>query len=351
MNDNHGLPESFQKYAEKLVGKGVLITGGSGFVGQHLCQRFRRAGFKVSFTHHPRRSAICKGPLEGCTALPMDLEDPSSIRSAISAVTNPFCAVIHTAGVRFARYELEPSTSYFINVLGTKTLLDELDKACGKDNYCFLFISTDIVYADAKEKLLQENISELNPKSIYAKHKVDVEMMLKSRVKNYCIFRGPFIYGFPADHPNSTLTRSPFFLDLFGKLEKGDSFKLFIDEWRTPCFIGDCLDIIMRAMLKFSADPLASGSRIFNLTSGQTLTRFEFGKAVCEVFGFDTLLLRPIKLSCTNMEVLGARREVVQYIMLDNTVVKEELLVEGHKVSEALCKLACMQNLNESQCM
>lgn len=338
------IPVSFQNYAKILEGKDVLITGGSGFIGQHLCHMFRRAGFKVTFTHYPSRVPVLKGPLEGCTALPMDLGDPVSVQSAISEANHP-CAVIHSAGVRFGRYELKPSMSYSINVLGTKNLLDELDKACGgAENYCFLFISTDIVYAEAEGKL-QEHTSKLNPMNVYAKHKADVEMMLKRRIKNYCIFRGPFVYGFPADPLYNNLTQNPFFLDLFEKLESGANVGLFIDEWRTPCFIGDCLDIIMRAMLKFSAEPNASGSRLFNLTSGQALTRFEFGEAVCEAFGFDKLYLQPKKLASTNMEVFGVKRKAVQYIMLDNTIVKEELLVKGHSVSEGLRKLACMRNL------
>ena len=207
----------------------MLITGGSGFIGQHLCHMFRRAGFEVTFTHYPNRAPVHKGPLEGCTPLPMDLGDLISVRSVVSAVARP-CAVIHSAGVRSGRYELEPSTSYSINVLGTKNLLDELDKAFGEGNYCFLFISTDIVYAEAKGGLLQENISELNPMNVYAKHKVDVEIMLRRRIKNYCIFRGPFIYGFSADYPNNNLTKKPFFLDLFWKLESSANFELFIDD-------------------------------------------------------------------------------------------------------------------------
>jgi len=57
------------------------------------------------------------------------------------------------------------------------------------------------------------------------------------------------------------------------------SIQLFEDEFRTRCFIGDALDIIVNSVLKFVDAPDSSEEfRVFNLTSGNILSRMEFGE-------------------------------------------------------------------------
>jgi len=335
------LPGYFDECAKALAGEPVLVTGGSGYVGQHVCLRLRRAGLAVTLTCHPKRMPCLDGPLEGCVALPMDLGDPASIRNAVLAISPPPRAVVHCAGVRGGRYELEPNLSHSINVLGTENILDALDRAWGNaGGYCFLFISTDIVYAGTKGQLLEENSSKLNPLSVYATHKLHIENMIRARVPNFCILRGPYIYGLPADYPRNTVKDQAFFLNLLEKLESGVAASLFVDERRTPCHMDDCVEIIFRALLKFTAKPRALGSRVFNLTSGDSVTRYEFGSALCEIFGYDKALLQPIELIDTNMDVAGVKRKVIEQVLLSNAIVKSELLVEGHSIYEGLRKVA-----------
>ena len=173
-------------------------------------------------------------------------------------------------------HEKDEQPSREINVLGTKRLIGSLQQHLGND-FIFLFISTDLVYPGSStlDTVFCET-DALKPVSVYAGHKVEVENLLKESVSNYIIVRGPFIYGLPALPDHSSV--KSFFLEMIEKLKKGIAVHLFEDEFRTPCYINDALDIIVNSALKFVDCRGMAGSRVFNLTSGHTISRFEFGK-------------------------------------------------------------------------
>ncbi|XRB17863.1 hypothetical protein RI054_16g77080 [Pseudoscourfieldia marina] len=337
------LPSEFAEFAKVVEGKRarVLVTGGVGFIGQHVCSALHRLGLQVWYTHRSARAPPKSTSLQGCLPLAMDLEITESIEEAVRQAIPDI--VVHCANMRGGASEADPSISEKPNLRGSEHLLDALDTFVGLGKYCFSFFSTDIVYAGEQVPgtPLEENLAEFRPLSVYAMHKLEVERLIMTRVPNYCIFRGPFVYGLPADHPaDQAISGKGFFLDLLSKLKTGKTAELFVDEWRTPCFIHDLLDIVVRATFKFTAHPAAGGSRIFNLTSGHTLTRLEFGMAVCEAFSFDQNLLKPFALFTNEMKVQGMQRKTIPAVVLSTKIIRDELQVMGHTVHEALASLA-----------
>ena len=65
--------------------------------------------------------------------------------------------------------------------------------------------------------------------------------------------------------------------------------KLFTDQKRNPILTGDLAGALIEAV-EWGLDGL------YHVAGPETVTRYEFGRRVCEVFGYDTDLLIPIKM-------------------------------------------------------
>jgi len=123
-------------------GSHVLVCGGAGYIGAHMCKALAAAGLvPVTFdnlsTGH--RDAVRWGPLvEG------DLLDPASLRAAFAGW--PVSAVLHFAARSLVAESVRDPGLYFRNnVTGTLNLLDAM-RAAGVDR--LVFSSTAAVYGD-----------------------------------------------------------------------------------------------------------------------------------------------------------------------------------------------------------
>jgi len=107
----------------------ILVTGGAGFIGQHLCRRLCADGGKVriidSFTSqvHGERGEIAPDLVNAVELLRADVREKRVLTEALRGVNT----VVHLAaetGTGQSMYEVE---RYFaVNVLGTAVLLDAL---------------------------------------------------------------------------------------------------------------------------------------------------------------------------------------------------------------------------------
>src|SRR5215207_5852978 len=87
-------PAATPPTATSLAGRRVLVTGGGGFVGSHLCRLCREAGADV---HAVGRSAPKPGAVEdGVRWLRADLARLDAARGVVSAVRPE--VVFHLAG-------------------------------------------------------------------------------------------------------------------------------------------------------------------------------------------------------------------------------------------------------------
>jgi UDP-glucose-4-epimerase GalE len=154
-----------------LADNTVLVTGGAGFVGSHICKSLARAGYiPVVYDDlsngHP--DAVRWGPLEVG-----DIRDATRLREALEKHSP--AAVIHLAALIEAGESVRrPEQFYRTNVLGTLCLLSEMRSAGIRK---LVFSSTAAVYGTPSTLPLREG-DPLSPVNPYGHTKLAAERML-----------------------------------------------------------------------------------------------------------------------------------------------------------------------------
>jgi UDP-glucose 4-epimerase len=156
----------------------VLVTGGSGFLGQACARRFYKSGWRViglGRGHWSFDEARAAGYNRWINA---DLTD-EAIEGLINIV-NPLHAVVHCAGKSSVPYSFfYPFDSYDCTVNATSVLLEQLRLHAPKA--VVLYPSSAAVYGAAPDRRLQETDTP-NPVSPYGFHKEMVERLLAAHV-------------------------------------------------------------------------------------------------------------------------------------------------------------------------
>ena len=152
-----------QKVAEP---KTVLVTGGSGFIGQMTCRLLVAAGHNI--INVDRR----KSDIPGVHQYPFDI-DNNQLKGIIN-LTKPDTIMHFAADHEVGRSVTEPGVFYWNNVANTVSLLNHAVKSGVKN---FVFSSSSSVYGDIKEFPTTEDTPR-NPISPYGKSKNMVEEIL-----------------------------------------------------------------------------------------------------------------------------------------------------------------------------
>ena len=87
----------------------VLVLGGSGFVGRHVCEQLVRAGYRVTVPTRRASRATCVQPLPGLTVIEADVHNDTALAGLMAghaAVVN-LIAVLHGDEVRFERVHVQ----------------------------------------------------------------------------------------------------------------------------------------------------------------------------------------------------------------------------------------------------
>lgn len=153
----------------------ILVCGGAGYIGSHMCKRLMRAGYApITFdnlsTGH--RWAVKWGPL-----LEGDLLDPVALASVFREYR--IAAVMHFAARSLVGESMQQPGLYFRNnVTGTLNLLDAM-RAAGVDK--LVFSSTAAVYGNPEYSPIDE-AHPTRPINPYGWSK----LMAERQIAEYC---------------------------------------------------------------------------------------------------------------------------------------------------------------------
>ena len=251
----------------------VLVCGGAGFIGSHMCALLRREGIE-----HAAFDSLEKGHKEALQSTELiegDLRDRASIKAALTS--GRFSQVMHfAASIEVGESVREPSYFWNNNFIGTWNLLEEMREAGIQQ---FVFSSTAAVYGEPQQIPIPENHPKA-PTSPYGETKLAVERMaasydsaygLKSVVLRYFNACGSDSTGILGEDHRPETHLIP--CALRAAAGKADALTLFGTDYDTPD--GTCLrdyvhveDLASAHLLALKHLASGGGSRTYNLGSG-----------------------------------------------------------------------------------
>jgi UDP-glucose-4-epimerase GalE len=157
--------------AAELDERGVLVTGGAGYIGSHACKALSRAGYRVVVYDNlsaGHREAVKYGELvEG------DIADRDRVRLTLRQ--HHLTAVMHFAALLDVGASVRDPLGYYRNnVGGTLALLEAMTAEAVR---AFVFSSTCATYGEPIETPIAETHPQ-NPINAYGETKLAVERAL-----------------------------------------------------------------------------------------------------------------------------------------------------------------------------
>ncbi|MEM2870737.1 MAG: dTDP-4-dehydrorhamnose reductase [Thermoplasmata archaeon] len=186
-------------------------------------------------------------------------------------------AVFHTAALtNVDRCEVEPSLAMRVNAVAT----GHVAIACAKARAFLCYISTDYVF-DGQRGMYRET-DRPNPLSVYGRSKLTGENDVECLGKRWpwLIARSSVLYG-------AFRKRFNFATWIIDELRAGREIRVVTDQFASPTLADDLADACLRLWEK-------GGRGIFHVAGRERISRYDFAVKVCEVFGLDRSLVRPI---------------------------------------------------------
>lgn len=145
----------------------------------------------------------------------------------------------------------------------------------------FIHISTDHLF-DGTEPLRSET-DQPAPVNHYGTTKWQAEKVVAELLADSLIVRTNFFGWGPSYRPS--------FSDwILCALENGQPVNMFTDAYYTPVYMPNLIEAVHGLYA-------AGESGVFNIVGGERLSKYQFGKRLCRVFGCNDTLVRPKLLS------------------------------------------------------
>lgn len=269
--------------------KRILITGGAGFIGSHLCQRLLADGHRLRILdnfdpfyqvetkrHHVELLRDAGGSFE---LIEGDIRRSEDCRRAVDSID----AVIHLAALAGVRPSISDPTRYMdVNVAGTQTLCQAL---VGRPEVSIIFGSSSSVYGGNRKVPFSEDDPVDHPVSPYAASKKAGEVLCHA---HHHLHGNPItclrfftVYG-PRQRPEMAI-------HLFSrKILAGEPIPVYGDgsTQRDYTFVDDIVDGIVAALDQIN------GYEIYNLGGSVTTTLAELIALLEAVLGRKAIIDR-----------------------------------------------------------
>jgi dTDP-4-dehydrorhamnose reductase len=245
----------------------VLLTGGSGLLAINWAQEIL-SFHTVALVEH---------------LTPIDLSGVEKYKiSEISEIDflkifqefKPDIVINTIALTSVEECELNPTTAYYVNVEIAKVLA----RTCQKNGIKIVHISTDHLYDGSKSMLSEDDL--ISPINNYAITKAKAEEVVLQECNNGLVIRTNF-YGPGLSYRDSFASK------IVKSLASNVSIDLFHNVFYTP--------ILMKILVSCVHKLIAGKAKgVFNVSSNERISKYEFGILLAHEFNFDQALLIPI---------------------------------------------------------
>jgi len=292
--------------------KTILVTGGAGFIGSHLCERLLSDRIKVigldnfDTFYDPtikirNAETIAKKFPDLFELVTGDIRNPEQVRGILQKDKVDF--VVHLAARAGVRPSIaEPLLYQDVNIRGTIVLL-EACREHGVEN--FVFASSSSVYGENQRVPFTEKDLDIQPISPYGATKRAGELLCYSyhhlyRMNIACL-RIFTAYG-PRQRPEMAIHKFTRLID------RGEKIPMYGDgsSRRDYTYIDDLIDGILGII------DYHKGFEIYNLGESQTTSLRELIRLIEEALGkkanIETMAFQPGDVSVTYANITKAKR-------------------------------------------
>jgi UDP-glucuronate decarboxylase len=306
---------------EELKGKTILVTGGAGFIGSHLCERLLDLGAKVicfdnlstgrvrnlSFAYDAQKAASTN---PNFVFIQGDVNVADDIRQVF--LSYPIDYVFHYAAVVGVKRVWEKPFAVFKDIEGFN---DVLDLSVMRGVKKVVFSSSSEAYGEPVERFEREDgIHNPGSRNAYALTKLVGENLFLGYYEKYklptAVLRFFNVYG-----PKQESSAYGFVAGVFIKqVLEGKNPTIFGDGKQTRDFVyvDDNIDLAIRALLSDKTN-----GEVINVGKGKPTAILELAEQIIKLSGKD---LRP--------EFLPARPNDIKYRNPDITKMKRLLDAE-----------------------
>ncbi|OFW55460.1 MAG: hypothetical protein A2W01_05480 [Candidatus Solincola sediminis] len=258
----------------------VLVAGGAGFIGSHLCERLLLEGHQVTCIDN-----LCTGDLNNIEGIKRN----SLFRFILQDVALPISlevdVVAHLASpaspIDYARLPVE---TMLANSLGTYQLLE----VARKNGARFLMASTSEIYGDPLEAPQQEsyfgNVNPNGPRSCYDESKRFAEAITSTYRRMYEL-ESVIIRIFNTFGPRMRREDGRVVPNFIQQALAGESLTVYGDgsQTRSFCYVDDLVEGIWRALIREEAV-----GQVINLGNDAEMTILELADEIKKITGSES---------------------------------------------------------------
>ncbi|MFL5705024.1 MAG: UDP-glucuronic acid decarboxylase family protein [Ktedonobacteraceae bacterium] len=253
----------------------IVVTGGAGFIGSHLCTRLLDEGHNV----------LCVDNfITGDERNIAPLRNHSHFSFLYQDVTRPFefeaDAIFHLASPASpVGYMDHPIETILVNSQGTYQMLEQAKK----QNAIFLVASTSEAYGDPLVHPQREdywgNVNPIGPRACYDESKRLGETLTMEYYRQYGL-NTRIVRIFNTYGPNSQINDGRMIPNFITQALLNEPLTIYGDGsiTRSICYVSDLVDGLMRVMFK----PYTAGE-VFNLGNTEEHTVLEYAKIIIQL--------------------------------------------------------------------
>jgi len=241
--------------------KTILIFGISSFLGSNLAEFFSK-DYRVVGTYNKTPVSI-----PGALVIPCDVLIKEEVQLVMFAFKPDF--TIYAVGMS-SLVECHKNEE-LADALNTSGLFN-VTEYCQRYKSQICYISSNFVFGGEDKKYIEMDIPDAN--TVYGKTQASAEFYIQKTSLNYIIFRTCLLYGRGYNPKNNTR---------FEAMQKKihDNETITMDEYIQVGF----LDVQYLALIIKICFEKSVQNRLFQVSTNDILSHFEFAKLYCDVFG------------------------------------------------------------------